>query len=43
MQEWFVPTLIEIGQMFHLKRFFVQYTHSKIVSLIVVRPNSREP
>jgi hypothetical protein len=32
MQEMFVPSLIEIGQMFHFKRFFFQYTHVKIVS-----------
>jgi hypothetical protein len=34
MQEMFVPSLIEIGHMFHLKDSF-QYTNVKIVSPLV--------
>jgi hypothetical protein len=40
MQEWFVPSLIEIGQMFHFKTFFAIYhTHVKIVSPLVAPPD----
>jgi hypothetical protein len=31
MQEMFVSSLIEIGQMFHCKKKISQYTHAKIV------------